>query len=179
MKDSIHERCFRVFGIFIIGRSGVCLSPVVWVVDGVRLDVELFAELFHQNLHPFDLTIGWKGGLAVSDDADAKGPTAAVPSLAGDGRPLFLPNFRCLDFTIAAAAAVAQTKMAIEIVGIRQSVERGQLLYVAAFGVTVVNFDAVPSVRRLRGSRGDGVLDRIETLIGPKRKRAGGWRIVA
>ena len=162
-----------------MGRPGVCLTPIARIMDGVWLNAELLAEPFHEHLHPFDLTICRRSGFFVCNDADANGPAAAVPGVVGNGRPLFLPYFRGLDFTVAAAVAVAQAKMAIEIVGIVQSVESGQLLDVAAFSAAAVNLDAVPSVRRLRGSRRDGVLDRIEILVGQERERSGGRGIMA
>ena len=58
------------------------------------------------------------GRLTVGNDADANGLIVAVPALAGDSRPLSLPILRRLYFTVAAAVAVAQTKVTVQVVGI-------------------------------------------------------------
>ena len=91
----------------------VDLTPIAWIVDRVGLDVEFLAEIFYKYLHSLDLTVCRKDGFTVSDDADANGPATAIPRVVRDGRPLFLPYFCGLDFTVSPAVAVAQTKMAI------------------------------------------------------------------
>lgn len=127
----------------MIGRLR-CLSPIAWVVNGVRGDVESFAQRFDKHLQSLYLAIGWVSDSSVSNEADADGPAGPVPGLAGVGRQLLFPFLRRLYFAFATAEAVAQTEVTIDIFGPRQTVQRGQLFYAAGSRAAVVNLDAVP-----------------------------------
>ena len=64
---------------------GCFLLPILWVVDGLCPNVEFSVQPFDEFLYPFYLEVGWKGGFAVSYNADA------------DSLPAAMPGFRCHD----------------------------------------------------------------------------------
>jgi len=53
------------------------------------------------------------------------------------------------------------------------------LFNVAGFGGTIVNLDAIPAVRRLRGPRRNNFFDRVEMVIAGEAKRSSGGRLFA
>jgi len=122
-------------------------APIARVVDGLGVDWKLFAQPFYQYLHPLYLTIGRMRGLAVGDDANPDCLIGAIPSAAGYRRPLFLPSFCCLYLTVAAPETIAQTEVAVEIIRTGQTVECGQLLYVAGLCAAVKYLDTIPPSR--------------------------------
>jgi len=113
-------------------------------MDGFGFDWKLFTQPFDQYLHPLYLTIGRMRGLAVGDDTNSDCLVGAIPSAAGDSRPLFLPSFCRLYLTVAAPETVTQTEVAVDIIWIGQAVERSQLLYVAGLSAAIEYFDAIP-----------------------------------
>jgi len=148
-------------------RLAAASTPIAWIVDGRGLDLKSLAQSFDKHLQPFYLAIGGISDSSVGDQTDTNGPTVAKPALAGNCGQLFLPFFCRLYFAVLAAAAVTQTEMAIDILMCCQAVGRGQLLYTAGAGSTVVDFDTVPSACGLGGSGKNGIFDRVETLIRP------------
>ena len=69
-------------------------------------------------------------------------------------------------------------EVTVDIFGTSHVVKRGQLLYVAGSCAAIVNLDAVPAAWELGDLRRDSLFDRVEAVICPERKRAGGWRIM-
>ena len=154
------------------------LPPIARVVDGLRLNAELSIQRFHECLYAFYLKVGWVGDFAVSYNADADGLTVAVPGSAWDARPLSLPFFGRLYLAVAPAEAVADNKVAVDILGTGQAVQRSQLLNIAAFGAAIVNFDAAPAFGGLSSLRANGFLDRTKLTKDGKRKETCRGRII-
>lgn len=99
--------------------------PIAWIIDGRRFDLESLAQGFDKHLEPFYLAISGVSDSSVGDQAYTDGPPVAKPALARSRGQLFLPSFGCLYLAVAAAIAIAQTEVAIELVGIRHAVGRG------------------------------------------------------
>jgi len=158
---------------------GVFYFQSLWVVDGLWPNVEFSVQLFDEFLYPFNLEVCWKGSFAVSYNADADSLAAVVPGSAWYDWPLSLPFFAWLYLAIVTAQAVANNKVAVDILGIGQATQRGQLFDVTGLGAAIVNFNAAPVARELGGSRENNFFDRTETVISRKRKCTSGWRIIA
>jgi len=58
--------------------GALLLLPIIWIVDGLGPNIELFAQPFHQFLYPFNLEVGWKGGFGISYNTDADSLTAVA-----------------------------------------------------------------------------------------------------
>ena len=81
--------------------------------------------------------------------------------------------------SVAAAQAIADDKVAVNILGADQSAERGELLDVSCSGGAVVNFDAVPSSGVLSGAGGNGFFDGVEPVIVRQTEGSCGRRLIA
>jgi hypothetical protein len=154
------------------------LLPIVGVVDALGLNVELSRQFFYQHLCPLYLEVGGTSGFAISNNANADSLAGSIPRSARHNRPLSLPLFGWLYLAIFPAEAVANNKVAVDILGTGQAAQRSQLFYVTGLGATIVNFNATPAAGELSGSRENSFFDRIETVIARKRKCTSGRRII-
>jgi hypothetical protein len=84
-----------------------------------------------------------------------------------------------LYLAFAAAEAIADNKVAGDILWAGRSGRRWQLFYVTSFRAAIVNYDAVPSAQRLRRFRKNHFFDRFKTVIAGQTKCTGGGRVVA
>ncbi len=87
-------------------QSGLCLLPIIGIVDMLGPNVELSAQSFYQCLCPFYLEVGWAAGFTVGYNTDTDSLTAAVPCSAWYDGPLSLPFFGWLYLAVVAAEAV-------------------------------------------------------------------------
>lgn len=160
-------------------QGGLQLLPIAGVVDIVGLNVKLSGQLFYERPCPFYLKVCWADGFVVGYNADSDGLTAAVPGSVRYDRPLPLPFFGWLYLAVAGTEAIADNKVAVDVLWTGQATERGQLFNVSGFGGTIVNFDAAPTVRGLGSLRSNGFFNGVKTIITRKAKWAGRGRVVA
>lgn len=116
-------------------------------------------------------------GFPIWYDAEADSLAGALPVSARYGRELPLPFSGWLYFTVVAAETVANNKVAVDVIGIVQTVEGNKLFYVARPGAAIGNFYMTPSVGTLAEAVANGIFDWINTMA-CERIRAGGWGIM-
>ena len=155
------------------------LLPITWIVDIFRLNVKLSGQLFNECLYPFYLKVCWADGFVIGYNADADSLTAAVPGSPRYDRPLSLPLFGWLYLAVTGTEAIADNKVAVDVLWTGQATERGQLFDVSGLGGTIVDFDAVPTMWGLGSLRRNSFFDGVKTIITGEAKWASRGGVIA
>jgi len=171
------ENLIRLFCLAFY--MALLLLPITGVVDIFRRDVKLSEQLFYECLCPFYLKVCWADGFVIGYNADADSLTAAVPGSPRYDGPLSLPFFGWLYLAVASAEAVADNKVAVDVLWTGQATERGQLFDVSGLGGTIVDFDAVPTMWGLGSLRRNSFFDGVKTIITREAKWASRRGVVA
>ena len=85
--------------------------------------------------------------------------------MVGDDRPLLLPFFGGLDLAVAAAEAVAEDEVAVDVVGACQTGDGSELVDIACLCGAIVNLDTFPSAGRLCYAGRDRLLYGVKPII--------------
>jgi hypothetical protein len=136
--------------------SGSCLLlPVAGVVDGFGLNVKFTAQPSYQCLRRFYMQVRWASSFLVGyyTDENSLSPIAGSWLVAQPVKIhglLSLPFLCWLYLAVAGAEPVTNNIMTVDIFGITQTAQKGQLLNIARHRTAIVNLDTAPEAHRLR-----------------------------
>jgi hypothetical protein len=152
-------------------------------VYGFGRNIKFLRQLFHQCLCNFYLQVSWADRFVVGYNTDKDGMSLTcglqfVIEPVAIHRILPLPSLGWLYLAVTATEPVTDNKMAVDIFGISQAAQKGQLLNIAGMRAALVNFDVAPVTSRLGRPGQNSFFDRDLSRIAGKTKCAGRGRII-
>ena len=158
---------------------GFWLTPVIGEIDCLGGDLELSAEPLDERFGPFQLAVCRANCFSIGYDTDSNGLIGSIPGSSGDAGPLSLPPFGGLYLSVEAADTVAYTEVAVDVFGISDAFEAGEIFDVACLGLAVIDFDGIPAVWGLGGLTDNDFVDGIEAVVVCETEGSGSGSVVS
>ena len=129
------------------------------------MNIEFARQTIDECFCSFYLQLCGISRFTIGNNTDSDGSSAIACTPGRRGSVLPVPSVSSLNDTIFGAETVADNKVAIKVLGIGKTGERGKLLDVPCVRAAVEDFDTVPMSRRLDKRSKDSFLNWVKAVV--------------